>query len=87
MRRSVTVQFDSRSAIVEGPRLWAALQRVQPRHHRHESARRAGAWRVHLEDLPDLLAALELDRVPIEFYDRQGRPIPAGGLLGWAVAG
>lgn len=80
-RRTVLVELDRRSAVVSGPRLRPALQVSGARWHWHEHGRH-NAVRVHLADLDDLLAALEVDGQHVEVLDWGGRPVPHGGLLG-----
>jgi hypothetical protein len=80
-RRTVRVELDRRSAVVTGPRLDLALRRSAARWHWHEHSRHR-AVRVHLDDLDDLLVALEVDGQLVELLDRDGRPVPIGGLLG-----
>lgn len=40
---------------------------------------------VHLDDLDDLLAVLEVDGLHVELLGRNGRPVAVGGLLGGAA--
>jgi hypothetical protein len=81
-RRTVRVELDKRSATVTGPRLAVALARSGARWMWHET-RQHKAVRVHLDDLDDFLAAVEVDGQRVELVDRAGQP--AGGLLGGAA--
>lgn len=79
-RRVVRVELGGNSATVSGPRLRPALELTGARWmwapHTHH------AVQVPVADLDDLLVALELDDLLVEVVDRDGRPVPFGGLLG-----
>lgn len=83
-RRTVTVQLDRRSATVSGPRIHVALDRSGARWHWHPNHHRAVS--VHLAELDDVLAALEMDGQHVEVVDRNGDVLPFGGLFGWDPA-
>jgi hypothetical protein len=80
-RRTVRVELDRRSAVVNGPRLEIALRRAGARWHWHET-RQHRAVRVHPDDLDDVIAAAESDQQHVVVVDRDGNPVPYGGLLG-----
>jgi hypothetical protein len=82
-RRAVRVQLDRRSAVVSGPRVDVALRVTAARWHWHETSKHRSV-RVHLDDVDDVIAALEHDDQRVEIVNRDGYPVAFGGLLGGA---
>jgi hypothetical protein len=80
-RRAVRVELGGNTATISGPQLRTALQLAGCRWMWHPT-RHHTAVQVPLADVDDVIAAFEHDGQHVEVLDRDGRPVPHGGLLG-----